>query len=374
MATTPANNMEVKRRNRINTLRRIIASGSISQMELSQQLALSWPTILQNVKELTEMGLVEEAGQYESTGGRRAKAYAAVRNAKVAAGVEITPTHVSAAIVNLTGEVIDYLRQELEFAHNSAYANTLGELVTDFIRESGTENRLLGVGISLPGILSGHHDVLTQSHILDVEDVPTSFFSQHIPYCCTFINDANASALAEIYEINTPDCLVYLSLSTNVGGAIIYGGDLYSGHDHKAGEFGHMTLVPGGRRCYCGRNGCLDAYCSSLVLSQHTDGDLSKFFELVDAGNEEMMEVWSEYLDYLAIAVNNIFVIFDCEVIAGGYVGPYVDRYRNTFKRRLVERSTFRTDASYFRDCRYKLGPAAVGAALTQIRHYIATL
>ena len=52
MKTTPASNMDVKRRNRTNTLRCILSCERISQMELSQQLALSWPTILQNVKEL----------------------------------------------------------------------------------------------------------------------------------------------------------------------------------------------------------------------------------------------------------------------------------------------------------------------------------
>ena len=62
MTTSPANNMAVKRRNRIDTLRCILDSGRVSQMELTQRLALSWPTILQNVKELTALGLVREDG------------------------------------------------------------------------------------------------------------------------------------------------------------------------------------------------------------------------------------------------------------------------------------------------------------------------
>lgn len=71
MKTSPVNNMEVKRRNRANTLRCILSCERISQMELAQRLALSWPTILQNVKELLDMGLVQETGQYESTGAAR---------------------------------------------------------------------------------------------------------------------------------------------------------------------------------------------------------------------------------------------------------------------------------------------------------------
>ena len=60
MTTSPTNNMDVKRRNRVNTLRCILKNDRVSQMELTQRLGLSWPTILQNVKELTELGLVRE--------------------------------------------------------------------------------------------------------------------------------------------------------------------------------------------------------------------------------------------------------------------------------------------------------------------------
>lgn len=84
MTVQPVNNMDVKRNNRINTLRCILASGRVSQMELTQKLSLSWPTILQNVKELSELGLVREDGAYASTGGRKAKAYAPVWDARAA--------------------------------------------------------------------------------------------------------------------------------------------------------------------------------------------------------------------------------------------------------------------------------------------------
>lgn len=373
MGKSPANNMEVKKRNRLSTLRRILASGTISQTELSQQLALSWPTILQNVRELTELGLVEEAGQYESTGGRRAKAYAAVRNAKVAAGVNITRTHVSCALVNLTGEVIDYVHQELEFSFSESYARELGEIVTSFIRESEVGDRVLGVGISLPGTVSSQ-DCLMRSHILDLENVPTQFFAGYIPYPCFFLNEASAAAFAEIYDLNQPRSLVYISLSNGVGGAIIYDGLIYDGKNQRAAEFGHMTLVPDGRTCYCGRRGCVDSYCSAQVLSRHTEGDLRTFFDRLAAGEPEIKAVWNEYLDNLAIFVNNLHVIFDCDIIVGGVVGPHVSRWRDAFRQRLTERSPFETQASYFRSCRYRFGPAAVGAALTRISAYLNAL
>lgn len=74
MKNSPTSNMDVKRRNRTNTLRCILNCEKITQPELAQLLALSWPTVLQNVKELTALGLVQEVGSFESTGGRKAKA------------------------------------------------------------------------------------------------------------------------------------------------------------------------------------------------------------------------------------------------------------------------------------------------------------
>ena len=111
MKASPANNMDVKRRNLANTLRCILSCERISQMELSQQLALSWPTILQNVKELLDMGLVQEGGQYESTGGRKAKAYAPVKDAKLAIGLDLTRNHVSVVLVDQeAGLKINHIR------------------------------------------------------------------------------------------------------------------------------------------------------------------------------------------------------------------------------------------------------------------------
>ena len=115
MKASPASNMDVKRRNRSNTLRCILSCERISQMELSQQLALSWPTILQNVKELVELGFVQEVGQYESTGGRKAKAYAPVKDARLAVGLDLTRNHVSVVLVDLSGQVVRYQRRSKPF-------------------------------------------------------------------------------------------------------------------------------------------------------------------------------------------------------------------------------------------------------------------
>ena len=155
MTTSPANNIDVKRRNRVNTLRCILKSDRVSQMELTQKLALSWPTILQNVKELTELGLVREDGVYASTGGRKAKAYAPVRDARVAVGVDLTADHVGVVLTDLGGNLLKQATGALRFSMEEIYFKYLGGLLQRFVEASGAADRILGVGIALPGIVDG---------------------------------------------------------------------------------------------------------------------------------------------------------------------------------------------------------------------------
>ena len=371
MATAPASNMDVKKRNRANTLRCILASDRNSQMGLTQRLGLSWPTVLQNVKELTELGLVQEVGSYESTGGRKAKAFSPVRDAKLSVGLDITRNHVSMVLVDLSGQMLCLDRKPYPFALDDPYTHGLNKLLEQFIEDNRAHDRLLGIGISLPGIVTEGETVLRYSHFLGIQDILTDFFSRYISYPCRYINDANAAGLAEIYGRTEIGSLVYLSLSNSVGGSILNGGALYTGNHLRAGEFGHNTLIPGGRKCYCGKEGCLDAYCSAQVLAGRAEGRLAEFFDRLRAGDPHLEQVWQEYLQYLAVAVNNLHMSFDCDVIVGGYVGAYLEEFGGALRTLLEERNTFRRDSSYLKFCRYKQGAAAIGAALMQVEAFI---
>lgn len=371
MTTSPTNNMDVKRRNRVNTLRCVLASGRVSQMELTQRLSLSWPTILQNVKELTELGLVREDGVYQSTGGRKAKAYVPVRDAKVAVGVDLTADHVSVVLTDLGGTLLRQVRGALRFSMEDVYFKYLGGLIQRFADANGVTDRILGVGISLPGTVDEDRGLLRDSHSLDLRNTSLSVFNTHIPWSCRFLNAAGAAGLAEVYGDPDAGDIVYLSLSDTVGGAILRDGKLYMGSRLRAGEFGHITLVPDGLPCYCGKTGCLDAYCSAKCLSDQAGGNLPAFFEALQAGDPEKRRIWREYLEYLAMAVNNLHMIFDCDVVVGGYVGAYLKDYGELLRALLAERNAFEPDASYLKYCRYPEEPAAVGAALSQVEAFL---
>lgn len=374
MTASPTNNMDVKRRNRVNTLRCILKNDRVSQMELTQKLALSWPTILQNVKELTELGLVREDGVYASTGGRKARAYVPVRDARVAVGVDLTRDRVAVVLTDLSGNLLRQATGALRFSMEDIYFKYLGGLLRRFVEASGAEERLLGVGLALPGVVDEERGVLRDSWDLELKNVPLSRFIQQIPWRCRCLSSAHAAGLAEFCGTEDREDLVCLSLDKMVGGAILRDGGLYRGEHLRAGEFGHMTLVPRGRRCRCGKEGCVDAYCSAKVLADHAGGSLSAFFEQLRSGDAEKREIWREYLEYLAVAVNNLRLGFDCGVVVGGAVGAYLEEFGELLRALLAERNPFEQDTSYLRYGSRPQEAAALGAAMVPVEAFFQEL
>ncbi len=318
-------NMEVKKKNRNEVFRYICKHGTVSNPDISYNMKISLPTATQITKELIAEGLLEEKGELESTGGRRAKALSAVVNGRLAVGLDITKNHIALVLTNIVGEILKYERIHQPYAPEEAYYQTVSKRLELFLDESGADrSRILGVGISFPGIIDLDIGQITYSHILGVEAVPFHTVSAFFPYPCFFLNDANAGAYAEGFHGAEEEYFFYLSLSNTVGGAIYNGSELIQGKNFRCGEVGHMTVVNDGESCYCGKRGCLDAYCAAWRLSDAADGKLEQFFCLLDKGDVEAVKIWNTYTNYLSIAVNNIHMVLDCDIVLGGYVGSCI--------------------------------------------------
>jgi predicted NBD/HSP70 family sugar kinase len=383
-------NLDVKKLNRNRVFRYINAHERISRPEVAAALGMSAPTVLLITNELLEKGLIYADGELDSTGGRKAKALSSVYGKCYSVGIDITQNHISLVLTDLSGSVLRHLRVYKPFVYDETYLSGLGRQTAEFLEGMNIQNeKILGVGISVPGIINTRNSRIAYSHALNIFDVPFDAFSHSIPYKCLFVNDANAAAIAEQRHIDDADHAVYLMLSNSVGGTIIsrqalmFGGggeampyfnNLYVGRNFKSGEIGHMTLVPGGRDCYCGKKGCFDAYCNAKILAGLTNGKLELFFEQLGKGEPKFMSIWNEYLDSLAVQVNTLRMLMDCDVIVGGYVGSYMEPYIDDLRKRLADRSTFGEDGSYLRVCRYKIEASSLGAALLHIEDYVSSV
>lgn len=368
-------NMEVKKKNRNEVFRYICKHGTVSNPDISYNMKLSLPTATQITKELIAEGLLEEKGELQSTGGRRAKALSAVVNARLAVGLDITKNHISFVLTNIVGEILKYERIYRPYISEAAYYQEVSERLEHFLDESGSDkDKVLGVGISFPGIIDLDKGQITYSHVLGIEAVPLDSLSAYFSYPCFFLNDANAGAYAEGFHGDGVERFFYFSLSNTVGGAIFDGNGLVQGRNFRCGEVGHMTVVMDGESCYCGKRGCLDAYCAAWHLSDAADGKLEQFFCLLDQGDAEAAKIWDSYTDYLAIAVNNIYMVLDCDIVLGGYVGSSMGMHLQELWNKVAGRNTFGEKEPYVKVCNYKVAAAALGAALNVIEMFVSQI
>ncbi|NUS04009.1 MAG: ROK family protein, partial [Nonomuraea sp.] len=136
------------------------------------------------------------------------------------------------------------------------------------------------VGISCGGPLDSAAGVLEcPPHLPGWIDVPVgAMAAEAFGVPSVLENDATAAALGEFrYGAGRGTrTMLYLTLSTGVGGGAVIDGRLHRGAAGNGGELGHVTVRPGGRRCSCGRHGCLEAYASGTSIAERAREALAR--------------------------------------------------------------------------------------------------
>lgn len=361
-------NVEIRKINTTNIYRKFLQGGQMSKQELAKELQLCIPTVTKNVEELMNAGLIQPTGVKENTGGRNATAYSIVSDAKTAIGIEITNNHITIAVLDLLGNIILSERYRGMFSDTQDYYCELGRLVKEIIQKAGLqEQNILGVGIGLPVLVDSNRQKIVFNKIINLDSNVYDKFVQHIPYRIELFNDANAAAYTEIWKNPNLKNAFYLMLSNNIGGCFVLDNLVYEGDTQKGGEVGHMTLIPNGQKCYCGQSGCVETYLSATNLSNLTDGNLQRFFLELERGDKSFSMIWDKYLDYLALTVNSVHALLDCDIVLGGYVGGYLESYMDTLRERVEGLNSFGNGAEFLKTCNYKKAAIASGAALNFI-------
>ena len=111
----------------------IINRESTSKVEISKELNLSMPTVLSNVKDLLEKGIIIETGEYESTGGRKAKSIGINPSYRYAMGIVITANHLGMVLVNLKYEIVKSERIRLKFVSDMSYCSQVADYAAKFL-------------------------------------------------------------------------------------------------------------------------------------------------------------------------------------------------------------------------------------------------
>ena len=277
--------------------------------------------------------------------------------------------------------VIASEEQSFPFSYSREYFMEVARRARDFVESQPGSVDLLNeyVGVSVPGIISGN--VVSRSHILGLQAADFSALGRCLNARIILVNDSNSGALSEAYATKERN-FIYLSLSHTVGGGIVASGFLMQGKNNRSGEVGHMTLIPMGRSCYCGKDGCVDPYlCESALLGNEFE-TLDEFFTCIYEGpsytDRSMQSRYiraekrlQSYLKYLGMILDNLSMLCDTPIILGGTVGPYLKPYLTEINTRARKRSLF-SDVAPVASGSIERTPAAFGAALICVTQTIA--
>lgn len=308
------------------------------------------------------------------------------------AGIDLGGTKIAVVVVDRSAreigwKVVPTMPQE----GRRAVLNRAAQAVFDVLSENGIHrSELAGAGMGCPGPVdpvSGTVSLAPNLGWVDVQAGPEIQEMLGVPVALD--NDANCAALAENKlgaGRGTRD-MVFITVSTGIGGGIVAGGDVYRGFGFAAGEVGHITVVRDGPVCGCGNRGCLEAVASgtaigkrgadllrhgtATLIAELAGGDPERVdarmvAEAAEKGDEPARAVIRDAAEYIGIGLATIANLLNPEAfVIGGGVSAIGPALFDTI-RRVVDERTLRANIKGVRIMPAALGSkaGAIGAAL----------
>lgn len=347
-----------------------------TKQAIANDLSLSLPTVHQNLAELLEAGLIRYSGVVPSTGGRRAKGIIINQSIRFSVGISLNESSLSFIAADLKLQEIAY-KKTAKFVMSEM--EDLGLFIADNLEEFLDEfkldrKKLLGVGIAIPAIIDISKQEIVMAPTLDLKSKSLKMLTRNIQYNVYVENDATSAGFAEWCARPKHGNMAYISLENGVGGALFVNGVPYSGDNHRSAEFGHICIVPDGLRCKCGKQGCLEAYCSSKRISDDLGITVDEFFNGVASGDERYKHLLNDFLKHLSVAVNNIRMSMDCDIIIGGAMSQYLEPYIPQLQNFVAYNNINESSVDYLKLSQYPKRAVPLGVALHFIKGFIESI
>ena len=355
---------DLRRVNRGAVLRRLFLGGPLNRVALAQLTGLSSGSVTNVTAALLEEGVISEVGLEESDGGRPRVLLQVNPDFGVVIGVEVGETCIRVEAFDMRMRVAGAADVVLHPQHHEAEVAVekivvaIEQLVSQFGEQ---RRRLLGVGVALPGVVAQHNgDARVHAPNIGWRDVPIEQMIQERIGLPVFAdNGAKALGQAEMWlgAGRGASHAVVALWGTGVGAAIFTNGTIYRGSASSAGEWGHASIVAGGKRCRCGGAGCLEAYIGAGALLEEWYRTDPEAFPLSDPDSEEWVDCFLKAaqaneaagaaLDkaaaYFGVGAANLVNLFNPEkIILGGWLGlklgpPLLTRIRKAVREQALE-------------------------------------
>lgn len=262
-----------------------------------------------------------------------------------AIGIDVGGTNIKVGLFDQNMNAIKYLQT---LTDTELEADQMMDHLADQVRRlldqtHLTSENICGVGAAFPSFIDYKSGVVVEtSNIIALNDLPArDMLAERLDLPVYLDNDANAAALAEhaMGAGRGHDDLIYVTISTGIGGALILNGKLYRGMHGMAGEIGHMFISDStGYPCSCGVTGCVQSISSGMHMARYAtdrikDGVESRILDhagtlsnvdmvavgrALVSGDSLALEVVNRGAEYLGRMFHSLNMIFDINVFVYG--------------------------------------------------------
>ena len=357
--TKALNLQSVKNENRSLILYTLSKDGALSRKELAAKLGLTPAAVTKICAALIERGYIRECGEADASGktGRREILLSLCLDDKYCFGINAEKDGVTLSVSTLSGRLIT--KKRLPFISD---VDRIIELSKDFLDENCQyRSKIAGAGVCIIGSLSEDDFGIWKDRHLQKK--LESAFAMPV----VIKNNVKAFAESEMLFGNTKSTgsMLFFKWGPGVGSAIIANGRVFSGNDSSAAEIGHYIVNPAGRRCRCGRYGCLETEVSEAAILSEI-GTKETLDETLKNCDNNIINILDHKIDMVALALANTATILNTDNIVlfgtmfnnefvAAKLKRQCTRYNSKLSDDMIEVSALNGDVDY-------IGAAAVCA------------
>ena len=280
---------------------------------------------------------------------------------KYAIGIDLGGTSIKYALVDKAGN--SFFEGKLPSFASASAAKVMEQLIkaTTLLKDEAAKQNwtVLGIGLGTPGIVDETNRIVLggAENIVGWENIDVaSLMEKQMNLPVVVGNDANLMGLGETKYGAGRGCthVVFLTVGTGIGGAVIIDGKLFNGYANRGTELGHVPLIANGERCACGAIGCLEHYASTAALTrrgsalakeQNLRFDTEINGELIVRLYHEdfplAVECMNEHFYYLGRGIAGFVNIFSPQrIVIGGGVAEsgsfYLEEIRTVVKKHVI--------------------------------------
>ncbi|MET8280072.1 ROK family transcriptional regulator [Micromonospora sp. NPDC005174] len=394
MELARATNRSVRLRNRSALLTKLFLDAPLTRQDLVRSTGLSQPAVSNVVADLIDEGIVVEAGAAESDGGRPSMLLQVAARYAFVIGVDVGETRVRVELFDFAMTLLASVEYPLDPARTepdvvAGHVLTGIEVVTG--RAGVATADVLGVGIGVSGVVQQGDEAVVHAQALGWDRVPLErLIGAGTDLPLHIDNGAKTLGQAEMWfgAGRGARHAVFALVGSGVGAAVVTNGATYRGASSSAGEWGHTTLVYGGRACRCGARGCLEAYVGAeAIIDRYREArrghavpgedEESQLAALVAAADTSptARRVLDDTAGYLGAGVANLINLFNPErVVLGGWaamaLGDLLPAVREAAGRQALRQPYEQASIEL---CRLGVDAVALGAATLPIARFLTT-